>query len=91
MANTIRLKALEGELSDENTLPVVILGSEYRILTRFKRLKFLRLITSDPAGALALVFPAEDMERLEEAVETPEDLSAVIEAVSEALVGDSKN
>jgi hypothetical protein len=85
------LTALEDELSNAECIVVSMLGSEYRILKKFPRLKFLRLVTSDPGAAIQLVLPASEYLRLEEAVQTNEDLSEVLEGISLALTGGSKN
>jgi len=46
---------------------------------------------TDPAAAIQLVLPPEEYARLEEVVLTNEDLNTVLEGLSLALTGGSKN
>ena len=89
-ANSRRVKnsAIDAELRyEEDFIVVNILGIDYNLRKRFPRLKFLRLLSSDPGSALALVFEPSSLERLEEINMSEEDLQAVFEEVSKALVG----
>jgi hypothetical protein len=85
------LTALEDELSNAEFTVVSMLGSQYKILKKFPRLKFLRLVTSDPAAAIQLVLPPAEYDRLEDVVLTNEDLETVLEGLSLALTGGPKN
>jgi hypothetical protein len=89
MSNTVKTRATVAD-DGRRTIPVEILGEEYQLRTAFKRLKFLRLITSDPAAALAMVFADGEYERLEEVDMDPGELEQVVEAVSSRLVGGPK-
>lgn len=84
-------KALADELSDTPVLFVEILGETFKIRKKFKRLKFMRLLMSDPAEAIRLVFADGEFERLEEMDMDDEDLAKIIEVISEALTGGPKN
>ena len=90
MANTKRAKALDAELDGTEVVTVEILGETYELKKKFKRLRFLRKLTSDPVAALELVFLPESLERLEDKDMGEDDLNEVFEAVSTALVGGPK-
>jgi hypothetical protein len=86
-----KVRALQNELDGELTIPVEIFGETYHVRKKFKRLKFLRLLTSDPVSALELVFVDGDMERLEELDIDEDQFAEIINAVSESFTGGSKN
>lgn len=89
-ANARRIKnsAIDVELRiEEDFIDVEILGSMYTLRKKFKRLKFLRLLSNDPGAALELVFTPESLERLENQDMSEKDLEQVFEEVSNALVG----
>jgi hypothetical protein len=92
MANTKKASraALVSELDPAEIITVEILGETYRLRKKFRRLRFLRKLVSDPISALELVFLPEDLERLEDIEMGEADLNLVFEAVSEALVGGPK-
>ncbi len=80
--------AMDAELKAEDDFIVVnIFGVDYNLKKKFKRLKFLRLLSSDPGSALALVFEPKSLDRLEEIDMSSEQLEEVFKVVSEALVG----
>jgi hypothetical protein len=81
------VNALDAELSSNAYIEVEILGETYQLRRKFKRLKFLRLLSSDPGSALALVFSPESLERLEDMDMDESDLEITFTKVSEALVG----
>ena len=92
MANTKKAtaKALDAELSEKDYITAEILGDTYRLHKRFKRLKFLRKLSSDPMAALELIFFPGDLERLEDKDMSEDDMGKVFDAVSEALAGGPK-
>jgi hypothetical protein len=92
MANTRRAKqeALDDELAGNDFIEVEILGTTYRLRRKFKRLKFLRLLTADPPAALRLVFADGEYERLEDVDMGDGDMEAVFELISSRLVGGPK-
>lgn len=83
--------ALSAETSAGNYLTVELFGESFRLMRKFKRLKFLRLLGSDPGAALQLVFAPGDFERLEELDMSDEEFNAILEEVSTVLTGGSKN
>jgi hypothetical protein len=83
--------ALTKELSDRDFIRLEVLGDTYRLLRKFKRLRFLGKLQADPVGALSMAFYPEDWERLADTDMDDSDLEVVINAVSEALVGSPKN
>lgn len=83
-------KPIVAELEDSTTIPFEFAGDTFYLKKKFKRLKFLRLITSNPMEALQLVFADGELARLEEIDMDDQDLTTVIEMVSDTLVG-SKN
>lgn len=93
MANTRKASAvaLEAELSDSLYITVEILGETFHLRKKFKRLRFLRQLNSDPMSALELVFAEGEIERLEDLDMTDEELSGIFETISDALVGGPKN
>lgn len=90
MANTKKVRALDTELAPGEYIDVTILGELYKIRKKFKRLKFLRRLTTDPMSALELIFDADELARLEDQEMTEEEMSEVFDAVSEAMVGGPK-
>lgn len=84
-------KALSRELSGRETIDVELFGSTYRLLKKFKRLRFLVKLQADPVGALSMAFVPEDWERLADVDIDDEELQKVVETVAEALVGTPKN
>jgi hypothetical protein len=73
-----------------DTVEVSLVGAPYQLKTRFARLKFLRLLATNPAEALAMVFANGGYERLEEVEMSDAEFDAVMEAVSSRLVGGPK-
>lgn len=90
-AQNSRVRALKAELDGELFIAVELFGSTFRLKKVFKRLMFLRLLTSDPYAALALVFADGEIERLEGIDMDENGLEQIINSVSEALVGGPKN
>lgn len=62
-------------------------GETYRVRTKFKMLKFFKLITENPVSALELAVEPEDFARLEELDLNMDDFKAILEGASNALAG----
>lgn len=62
-------------------------GETFKVKQKFKRLKFLRLITEDPGAALALAFDEADYDDLEEREMTQAELDDLLEIVAKTLLG----
>jgi hypothetical protein len=83
--------ALSTELDQGDIYFIEILGGTYKIKRRFKRLRFMKLIVSDPVAALELIFVPGELDKLQELEMTDDELASVIEAISEVLTGGKKN
>lgn len=62
-------------------------GQEYRLLQKFKMLKFFKTLQADPVAALELVVHPDDFARLEDVDMSMDDFKNLLEAVSNALSG----
>ncbi|HSN23127.1 MAG TPA: hypothetical protein VLS45_03015 [Methylomicrobium sp.] len=82
--------ALANEVSGD-AIVIQYDGEEYRLRRRFKRLKFMGLLSSDPVAALRLVFEEGELERLEEVDMDENGMMELIETISTALAGGPKN
>jgi hypothetical protein len=65
-------------------------GETFKVKERFKRLKFLRLISDDPVSALELAFDPEDFEALEDREMDQAELEDLLEVVAKTLLGKSE-
>lgn len=77
----------EAPTPDDATIDAYFAGVRFTIQRKFKRLKFMRLLTSDPAGALKLAVGDAEFERLEDIDMTDEDFEALLTEVAQKLVG----
>ena len=81
---------IEGEVADDMKV-IKFQGESYKMKRKFKRLRFLRLITSDPAEALRLAFPDEEYERLEEVDLDDSGLEELMNVIAGQLAGGQEN
>lgn len=82
---------IEAEANDEMMKTFEFNGETYRMKRKFRRLRFLRLITRDPVAALELAIPEDELERLEDQEITGDELEALLEAVAKELAGSQGN
>ncbi len=64
-------------------------GETYRVKTKFKMFKFFRMLNENPVSAIELAVEEEDFARLEDLELDMDDFKTILEAVAEALGGDS--
>lgn len=93
MANTRKpiLKAVDAELADSSFIEFTFQGETYRVKKRFKRLRFMRLLGSNPGEAMAMALHDDDLEILEDMDLSDEEFGELLEAISEAMVGGKGN
>jgi hypothetical protein len=65
-------------------------GENFKVKEKFKRLKFLRLISEDPVGAIELAFDPKDIEEIEDREMTQDELESFLEIVATTLLGKSE-
>lgn len=82
---------VEQELSGLDYHTFEFNGETYKVKKRFKRLKFLRLLSEDPGGAFALAFTPDELERLEESELSEEEFEDLLEIVAKTLLGGKGN
>ena len=84
--------AAEVEKEASEDVKVIEFQNEtYKMKRKFKRLRFLRLITTDPAEALKLAFPDEEYERLEEVDLDESGLEELMSVIAGQLAGGQEN
>lgn len=64
-------------------------GETYRVKSKFKMLKFFKMITENPVLAIELAVEEEDYVRLEDLDLDLEDFKAILEGLSDTLAGTS--
>jgi hypothetical protein len=89
MSDETAPEAIEAEAADSNVKTFEFGGETFKMKRKFKRLKFLRQLSSDPGGALSLAFPEDELERLEDLELDEEGLTEVMEAIGKSLTGGS--
>lgn len=82
-------EAIEAEAANSNVKTFEFAGETFKMKRKFKRLKFLRQLSSDPGGALSLAFPEDELERLEDLELDEDGLTEVMEAIGKSLTGGS--
>ena len=86
---TTATSPIEAEVNPSDYLYFTWDGAEYKVKKKFKRLKFLRLLGSDPVGALELAFEPDDFAELEDMDMDEEQLEDLLEITAKTLVGKS--
>jgi hypothetical protein len=76
---------------EDAEVPFVFLGHTYKMRKRIKRLKFLRLINTDPTGALLLCFPEAEYERLEDLDLDADEMRDLLTRIAEEFAGSAPN
>lgn len=66
-------------------------GNQFRMRKRIKRLKFLRLINTDPSGALLLCFPQDEYDRLEDLDLDADEMRELLSQIAEEFAGSAPN
>jgi hypothetical protein len=87
MSEETATEAVEAEAADSNVKTFEYAGETFKMKRKFKRLKFLRLLSSDPGSALALAFNADELDRLEDLDLDEDGLTDVMEAIGKSLTG----
>lgn len=80
---------VEAEVNNREYLYFTWNNEEFKVKKKFKRLKFLRLLGSDPVSALELAFEPEDFEVLLERDIDEAELEDLLEITAQTLVGKS--
>lgn len=62
-------------------------GETYRVKSKFKIVKFFKLLNDNPILGLEQVVEEDDFARLEEIDMTMDDLQRLVEAISQAISG----
>lgn len=73
----------------DNALDFAYMGQHFKMRKRFKRLKFLRLLQTDPAAAVELAFGPEEYERVEDLDMTDEEFKEFLNAFADRFAGNS--
>jgi len=84
---TDQLQALAEDQDDSTNFEY--LGRSFRMRKRFKRLKFLRLLQTDPAAAVELAFGPDEYEKVEDLDMTDEEFRAFLSAFADRFAGNS--
>ncbi len=66
-------------------------GEVYKVKKKFKRLRFLRLISENPVEAFALAFDESELDRLEDKDLSEEEFEDLLEIVGKTLLGGKGN
>lgn len=82
---------IEVEKDDTNYIYFTFEDETFKLKRKFKRLKFLRLLTTSPIDALMLAFDAADLEQLEEREFTEDELEGFLEIIGVAFTGGKGN
>jgi len=91
MSDETATTEVEAEAAEEQLKTFEYAGQTFQMRRKFKRLKFLRLLSSDPGNALALAFPEKELERLEDLDLDEDGLTEVMEAIGKSLTGGQGN
>ncbi len=82
---------IEAELDNVKYFYFTFEDEQFRVKKKFKRLKFLRLLNTDPIGALGLAFEADDLATLEDREFDEGEFEGFLEIVATTLVGGKGN
>lgn len=81
---------LQGLSEDQDdSLDFAYLGQTFKMRKRFKRLKFLRLLQTDPASAVELAFGPQEYARIEDVDMTDEEFKQFLNAFADRFAGNS--
>lgn len=75
---------------DPEVLKFFFADTEVLVRRKFKRLKFLRMISTDPVGALDLALAPGELDRLSEMDMSQDDLGELMEALAATIAGTSR-
>lgn len=85
-----KLGPLATEADNPDVVKFFFAGEDVLVKTKFKRLKFLDLLTKDPAEALKLALADGEYQRLSEMDMTDEDFSDLMESLAGTLGATSR-